>query len=233
MSLEVTEIRKVELKINEQRKYKLIRKLVEYEENKKRVALKLGITIRQDNCLIIIYKEKSKSGFVHDNRGKCPTKTLDKSISEDIILLYKNKYQDFNFRHFTKYLNEEENIHVSYNFVYKTLTKVNILSPKARSKTKKELKKKPLLQEKKINLAMSDESIENLVNHELALEDSHPGREKPKYFGELIEQDGSIHLWFGEKKTFLHLVIDKATSTIVGAYLDKSETLNGYYYVLY
>lgn len=40
-------------------------------------------------------------------------------------------------------------------------------------------------------------------------------------------------MWFGEKKTCLHLAIDKATSTIVGAYFDKQETLNGYYHVLY
>ena len=80
---------------------------------------------------------------------------------------------------------------------------------------------------------MSDETIENVVNHELALEDSHPRGEKPKYFGEVIEQDGSIHLWFGNIKTCLHLAIDKTTSTIVGAYFDKQETLNGYYNILY
>ena len=80
---------------------------------------------------------------------------------------------------------------------------------------------------------MSDEQIEHIVNHEIALEDSHPRGEKPKYFGEIIEQDGSIHLWFGETKTCLHLAIDKATSTIVGAHFDKQETLNGYYHVLY
>ena len=226
-------MRKVELRMNEQRKYEEIKNLVDHGENKKRVALKLGISVRQVNRLIIIYKEKGKSGFVHGNRGKCPTKTLDKSFSEDIILLYKTKYQDFNFRHFTEYLNEEENIHVSYNFVYKTLSKAGILSPKARRRTKKEFKKQQLLQEKKINLAMSNEEIETIVNHEISLEDSHPRDEKPKYFGEVIEQDGSIHLWFGGVKSCLHLAIDKATSTIVGAWFDKEETLNGYYHVLF
>ena len=94
-------------------------------------------------------------------------------------------------------------------------------------------KKKQLLEEKKINLAMSDEQIDYIVNHEIALEDSHPRGEKPKYFGEIIEQDGSIHEWFGGFKTCLHLAIDKATSTIVGAYFDKQETLNGYYNVFH
>ncbi len=73
--------------------------------------------------------------------------------------------------------------------------------------------------------------IENIISHEIALENSHPRGEKPKYFGEIIEQDGSIHTWFGGYKTCLHLAVDKATSTIVGAYFDKQETLNGYYNV--
>ena len=79
---------------------------------------------------------------------------------------------------------------------------------------------------------MNEEKITQIVNHELALEDSHPRLEKPKYFGEIIEQDGSIHLWFGTKKACLHLAIDKATSTIVGAWFDYQETLSGYYHIL-
>ena len=226
-------MRKVELRMKEQKKYEVIKELVEHGGSKERAALKLGITIRQVNRLIIIYKERGKKGFVHGNRSRKPATTLNKSLSEDIILLYKNKYYDFNFSHFKEFLKKDENIDVSYDFIYKNLTKAGILSPKARKKTKREYAKKKLLQEKKINLAMSDEQIEHIVNHEIALEDSHPRGEKPKYFGEIIEQDGSIHLWFGETKTCLHLAIDKATSTIVGAHFDKQETLNGYYHVLY
>ena len=226
-------MRKVELRMNELEKYEVIKELVDHNGNKNRASKKLGISIRQVNRLIIVYEEKGKSGFIHGNRGRIPSKALDKSISEDIILLYKSKYQEFNFTHFKEYLEEEENIKVSYKFIYNTLTNAGILSPKARKKTKKEFKKKQLLKENKINIAMSDEQIESIVSHEIALEDSHPRGEKPKYFGELIEQDGSIHLWFGNIKTCLHLAIDKATSTIVGAYFDKEETLNGYYHVLY
>lgn len=72
---------------------------------------------------------------------------------------------------------------------------------------------------------MSDEQINTLVNHEVSLEDSDPRGEKPKYFGEIIEQDGSIHMWFGGIKTCLHLAIDKATSTIVGAYFIKKKII--------
>ena len=87
-------MRKVELRMNEQLKYEIIKEHVEHGGNKKKIALKLSITIRQVDRLIAKYKEKGKSTFVHGNRSRKPINTLDKSISEDIILLYKNKYQD-------------------------------------------------------------------------------------------------------------------------------------------
>ena len=226
-------MKEVKLRMKEQEKYDVIKELVDHKGNKNRAAMKLGISRRQIDRLIIKYKEKGKSAFVHGNRNKKPISTLDKSISEDIILLYKNKYQEWNFQHFNEFLKKDENIKVSYNFIYTTLTKAGFISPKARRKTKRNAAKARLLQEKKINLAMSDAQINEIVNREVAIEDSHPRGEKPKYFGEVIEEDGSIHLWFGDKKTCLHLAIDKATSTIVGAWFDNQETLNGYYHVLY
>lgn len=226
-------MRKAELRMNEKEKYDVIKELVDHNGNKNRAAKKLGLSKRQINRLIIKYKENGKYAFIHGNRSKKPVNALDKSISEDIITLYKNKYYDFNFNHFKEFLKKDENIDVSYDFIYKTLSKEGILSPKARKKTKREYTKRKLLKEKKISLDMDETQIQTIVNHEIALEDSHPRGEKPKYFGEIIEQDGSIHNWFCDKKSCLHLAIDKATSNVVGAYFDKQETLNGYYNVLY
>ena len=226
-------MRKAELRMNEKEKYDVIKELVDHNGNKNRAAMKLGLSKRQINRLIIKYKENGKYAFIHGNRSKKPVNALDKSISEDIITLYKNKYYDFNFNHFKDFLKKDEDIDVSYDFIYKTLSKEGILSPKARKKTKREYAKQKLLKEKKISLDMEEDQIQTIINNEIALEDSHPRCEKPKYFGEVIEQDGSIHNWFGDKKSCLHLAIDKATSNVVGAYFDKQETLNGYYHVLY
>ena len=167
-------MKEVKLRMNEQEKYEVIKELVDHNGNKNRASKKLGISRRQIDRLIIKYKEGGKSAFVHGNRGHVPSKALDKSISEDIILLYKNKYYDFNFNHYKEFLKKDENIDVSYDFIYKTLTKAGILSPKARKKTKREFKKKQLLEQKKINNAMSDEQINYIINHEFVLEDSHP-----------------------------------------------------------
>ena len=103
-------MRKVELRMNEQEKYEVIKELVDHNGNKNRASKKLGISRRQVDRLIIKYKEKGKAGFVHGNRTRIPINALDNSISEDIILLYKSKYQDWNFYHFKEFLKRDENI---------------------------------------------------------------------------------------------------------------------------
>ena len=225
-------MKEVKLRMKENMKYEVIKELVDHNGNKKRAAEKLNLSLRQINRLILVYKEKGKSGFVHGNRSRKPVKTLDLSFSNNIILLYTNKYQDFNFCHFKDYLEEKENIYVSYSFIYNTLTKNGIYSPRIRKATKRKLAKQKLEKEKKLK-NKTEEEIEIIVNHEISLEDSHPRGEKPRYFGEIIEMDGSIHLWFGVVKVCLHLAVDKATNTIVGGYFDKQETLKGYYNVLH
>ena len=96
-------MKEVKLKMNEKEKYDAIKELCDHKGNKKRVALKLDISVRQVNRLIIKYMEKGKSGFIHGNHSKKPVNTLNKSISEDIVLLYKNKYYDFNFNHYKSF----------------------------------------------------------------------------------------------------------------------------------
>ncbi len=48
--------------------------LIDHNGNKNRAAQKLGISRRQIDRVIIIYKEKGKSGFVHRNREHKPPK---------------------------------------------------------------------------------------------------------------------------------------------------------------
>lgn len=89
-----------------------------------------------------------------------------------------------------------------------------------------------LLKKKKINLAMLEEQINTIVNHAVALEDSHPRCEKPKYFGEIIEQDGSIYLWFKlqlyhQNNMYIFLI------SLLYNYLYKIYRLNYIYFCFY
>ena len=103
-------MRKVKLRMNEYHKYSIIKNLVDNGGNKNNAAIKLNLSRRQIDRLIIKYKEKGKSGFVHGNREHKPTNTLDLTISQNIIILYQNKYYDCNFNHFKDLIEERENI---------------------------------------------------------------------------------------------------------------------------
>ncbi len=135
-------MKKVELRTMEQTKYEIIKNLVDNNGNKQRAALKLGITIRQVNRLILLYKSEGKQGFVHGNRGRLPKNTIPQETKELIIDLYKTKYLNANINHFKELLEEYENIKISYTALYSLLRKVSILSPKAQRKTIKTEKKK-------------------------------------------------------------------------------------------
>ena len=53
-------MRKVELRMNEQMKYETIKELVDHHGNKRHAALKLGLSIRQVNRLINVYKASTR-----------------------------------------------------------------------------------------------------------------------------------------------------------------------------
>jgi len=60
----------VYLRIDEEKKYREIKRVVDEGGNKDRAALNLGITCRQVDRLIKAYKERGKAAFVHGNRGR-------------------------------------------------------------------------------------------------------------------------------------------------------------------
>lgn len=222
-------IRKVDLNMREQEKYEIIKKLVETNGNKKRAALKIGCTQRHINRLIQRYKKEGKSAFIHGNHGRKPAHTIEKEKKELIVDFYRTKYYGANFEHFTELLEKYEDVKVSPSVVRSVLMKEQIISPMAHRSTKKKLKKQLKAQKE---AASSKKEIEQLQNKILEIEDAHPRRPRCANFGEMIQMDASEHLWFGDKKTQLHIAVDDSTGAIVGAYFDLQETLNGYYNVL-
>ena len=65
-------MKEVKLRMKEMEKYRVIKELVDHNGNKIRAKEKLGLSIRQINRLIKIYKEKGKSRF-------CAWKSLQKA----------------------------------------------------------------------------------------------------------------------------------------------------------
>lgn len=221
-------MRKVSLKMNELLKYKVIKRVHDGDISKTRASVELGVSKRTVNRLLIKYREKGKAGFVHGNTNRQPSNSLPQELVNQIVHLYQTDYQHFNFSHFTEMLQDHHDIFVSRTSVTRCLNHAGIYSPKERLMTRKNRKKAELRMDMP---SASQQEIEASVNHILHIEDAHPRKARAKYFGEEIQMDASIHLWFGRKKTALHLAIDNCTGIIVGGYFAQQETLNGYYHV--
>lgn len=224
-------MRKVVLTLKEKQKYDVIKKLVETNGNKERARIKLGLkSIRQINRLIAGYKEYGKEFFIHGNRGRKPKHAISIELKDTIETLYQSKYFDCTYTQFTEYLADREHIFLSVAEVGQILREKYILSPRTCKATRKNLKKKLITQKQN---AKSKKEISKLQASIVAIEDSHPRQPRCIYFGEEIQTDACIHLWFGNIKTALHAAIDDATGQVVAAYFDNQETLNGYYNIYY
>ncbi len=219
-------MKKVELRMKEEMKYLTIKKLVETNGNKKRAAIKLDCTIRSIDRMIAGYKEKGKEYFVHGNRGRTPAHALSEEQKTQIEQLYLSKYYDCNYTVFSEFLADRENIFISVDEVRVLLRDRYILSPRSHKSTRKRLRKQLLEEQKR---AKTKSEKENIQANIVAVEDAHPRQPRCQYFGEEIQMDACIHIWFGDTKTALHAAIDDATGNLVGLYFDNQETLNGYY----
>lgn len=215
--------------MNENQKYETIKKLVESGGNKQRAAIQLNCTVRHINRMVKGYKENGKCFFIHGNRGRKPAHALEDSEKRIIIDLYRIKYEGANLTHFCELLEDFEGIIVSPSTIRSILIQEFILSPKAKRASKKALIAK--LNEMKKSTESKKET--NIIQSSIiAIEDAHPRRPRCAYFGEMLQMDASLHPWFGQGKSQLHIAVDDATGAILGAYFDEQETLNGYYNIL-
>lgn len=217
--------------MKEEMKYKEIKKFVEKGGNKKAIALKLNITNRQVNRLIQKYIAEGKSAFSHKNKNKMPKIAFSMKQKEDIINLYINQYSDANITHFSEIVFQELNISITPQTINKWLKHKGILSPKARKITKKMMKNILKKQINDKNTKKENNSLKEKINT-IDSSSKHPRRSKSKFMGEIIQMDTTFYDWINIKQVWaLHLAIDDATGTVVGAFFDTQETLNGYYHI--
>lgn len=223
-------MRRIELRMNEQQKYEVIKSLLDHNGNKKAAALKLGCTERTINRMIIKYKQHGKEAFIHGNRGRKPAHTLTNQNISQIITLYNNKYYDATFSYACELLAEHDGIHISPSTLTRIMYENYVTSPRTTKVVRKRLAKQFRQQQSE---SKSKKKIDEIQTAIVDLENAHSRRPRCAYFGEMLQMDASVHLWFGEAKTQLHIAIDDSTGQILGAYFDKQETLNGYYHVFH
>ena len=216
--------------MTENEKYKIIKKLVDADGNKQNAALKIGCTPRHINRLIAGYKKSGKAFFVHGNHARKPVTTISQEIRLLVLNLYQTKYYEANLTHYQELLAELEQIDISVSSIAAILRKEYIISPKAHRVTRKRVKKELKALKSKAKTKKAQAAIQTSI---LDLEDAHPRHPRCAFFGEMIQLDASEYIWFGDVKAHLHIAVDDATGTLVGAWFDTQETLRGYYNVLH
>ena len=216
--------------MNEQRKYEVIKGLVDHPDtaNKDRAALILGCTKRHINRMIQGYIKDGKAFFIHGNRGKKPATTIRPDVRSQVIDLYRTKYYEANFEHYTELLKKHEGISISSSSVMSILESEYILSPKATKAKRRRIKQ--ALRAKK-QAATSKKELSQIQANLVAVEDAHSRRPRCAYFGELLQMDATPYEWVPGQIWHLHLAIDDASGAVTGAWFDTQETLNGYYHV--
>lgn len=169
--------------------------------------------------------ENPNADLVHKNRGREPANKTDHEL---IWHLYCTKYYGLNITYFCEKLEENESIKISEGLVRLIFKEHDEFSVKAWHRTKNELRKR-LRELKKLTKQQKEVLVQ--LEAEPYVRTTHPIQPRSKYFGEELQMDASIHLWFGTKKCALHTAIDDATGLIVGAWFDYQETRNGYYQI--
>lgn len=80
---------------------------------------------------------KGPEGIIHKGRGKISNKAINPTTIAKIVELKKEYiYEKANFTHFKEFLEEKENINISYSCLYSNLTKNGIKSPRKHHKQK-------------------------------------------------------------------------------------------------
>lgn len=227
-------MKEVLLNMNKNYAYQLVKSFVDHpNSNFHHLVAKLSCSERTARRWIAGYRQEGKAFFQHGNHGRKPARALSEELKAKIVALYQSdKYLGTNMKHFHELLQREEDLPTfSLTTLRNVLKAANLISPKARRRTKRAWIAKQKILARPSLASPPQEALPGLA---LPLDPSpHPMRVRSKYAGELLFADASIHDWFGTgEKAALHAAIDDATGTVVGAWFTPQETLEGYYHVL-
>lgn len=214
----------------ELKKVTTIEKVLSREITKQEASLELGLSIRQVNRLLLKYQQEGKESFAHKNRGKISEKKISEQKKNEIINLYMSEYSDYNFTHF--YEETSDQLNISYITIFRVLNRDEIISPEAQHKTVK-LYNDNMKKAIKDQIA-SEEEIALYEERQKLEEEKHVRRSTALYnYGQEIQMDATLYIWFGDIATMLHLAVDKATKKVLAGWFDYQETSNAYYILLW
>lgn len=117
------------LTMKEQRMNDIMVKLISKAISMNDAIRLTGLTERQLYRKKKAYLKNGINSIPHKSRGKSNGKGYSKKFKDQIVRLYKEEYNGWNFYHFNDTLEDFHNIKVSDSFIYNLLTSNGIESP--------------------------------------------------------------------------------------------------------
>lgn len=191
------------MKINAEFELAILRDHLGGKLTAKSAAAKLGCSVRTVKRRSARLSAGGPSALQRKKSDRTPEWKTDRATEERIVELYRTRYEGFNYTHFLEKLREDEGIRVTYPVLWRILGGAGIRSPQAQRPGK-------------------------------AGKELHPRRDRRRRTGELIQVDATPFEWFGRDKGYwtMHGAVDDATGEILSLWIEKEETLHGYYMIL-
>jgi transposase len=123
---------KVTLNVKEQKRLLVLNEILAGRMTGQEAADVLGLSLRHTRRLIAAYRQEGAAVLAHGNRGKrSPSRTLE-AVEEEIVVLAKGLYHDYNNSHFAEELEERYGITVSSSTVRRIRQRHTLPSPRKR-----------------------------------------------------------------------------------------------------
>jgi len=104
-----------------------------------------GVTDRTMRRIRQRYQEFGYNGLFDQRRGKRSVHRVPMETAEKVLALYQEKYFDLNVRHFQEKLREEEQIELSYTWVYQALVGADLVQKrKKRAPHRRRRERRPI-----------------------------------------------------------------------------------------
>ncbi len=211
--------------------YEVVKNYCNKRLSKRAALYSLNISYRQLDRYIHLYKHVGRKGFKSKNIGNIPSNKTSINIQNKIIKLWDETYKSWSIHHFNVELNECYDIHISDMTLKRILYRNLRVSRFATKETKRKIKR---LIEESINKKNVTAEVISQIDEELPIltkTEQHSRLAQPQYFGIEVQMDASEIVWFGDKKTTLHVAIDRKQGLFLSGWFDKQETLEGYYFL--
>ena len=217
--------------LSEKEKFKVIitKQVINKEISRKDAAFKANVSTKQIDRWKKPYLEEGENGFIHKSRGKLSEKKITDNKKEEIVNLYLLEYFDYNFTHF--YEETKDKINVSFIAMCNILNEHDIISPEAQHKTIRLYNEK---MRKAIKENKATKTQKSIYKKRIEIEkQKHVRRSSLLYnFGQEVQIDAALFIWFSNIPTMLHLAVDKATKKVLYGWFDYQETSYAYYVLL-